>query len=66
MFHPSAHHHHGALMQVGEARPLIEEQEAERYVNNESVTREAIQAVEQDGAALGGRGGGAGWGRWSS
>ncbi|KAI7835952.1 hypothetical protein COHA_010151 [Chlorella ohadii] len=36
-------------MKVSEARPLIEEQEAERYVNNESVTREAIQAVEQDG-----------------
>ena len=35
-------------------------------MNNESVTREAIQAVEQDGAVLGGRGGGASWGRWSS
>ena len=49
------HHTHAALLpathaQVSEARPLIEEQEAERYVNNESVTREAIQAVEQDGA----------------
>ncbi|EFN57346.1 hypothetical protein CHLNCDRAFT_56057 [Chlorella variabilis] len=36
-------------MKVSEARPLIEEQEAERYINAESVTREAIQAVEQDG-----------------
>jgi hypothetical protein len=34
---------------VSEARPLLEEQEAEKYVNSESVTREAIQAVEQDG-----------------
>ena len=39
----------GAHVQVSEARPLIEEQEADRYINNESVTREAIQAVEQDG-----------------
>lgn len=36
-------------MKVSEARPMIEEQEAERHVNAESVTREAIQAVEQDG-----------------
>ncbi|KAL4448003.1 hypothetical protein ABPG75_005222 [Micractinium tetrahymenae] len=36
-------------MKVSEARPLIEEQEAEKFVNAESVTREAIAAVEQDG-----------------
>ncbi|KAI3438396.1 hypothetical protein D9Q98_000828 [Chlorella vulgaris] len=36
-------------MKISEARPLVEEQEAERYVNSESVTREAILAVEQDG-----------------
>jgi len=50
-----------AAWQVSEAAPLIEEQEAERYVNAESVTREAISAVEQDGAAREG-GGCLGWG----
>lgn len=41
--------------QVSEARPLIEEQEAEKFVNSESVTREAISAVEQDGGQGGGQ-----------
>lgn len=36
-------------MKVSEARPIIEEQEAERFISNESVVRESIQAVEQDG-----------------
>lgn len=36
-------------LKVSEARPLIEEQEAERFINAEAVTREAIIAVEQDG-----------------
>ena len=36
-------------MKISEARPLIEEYESERFVNNEAVTREAIHAVEQDG-----------------
>jgi hypothetical protein len=41
---------------VSEARPLIEEQEAEKYINAESVTREAVAAVEQDGEGLGWQG----------
>jgi len=36
-------------MKISEARPLVEEQEAERFINSEAVTREAITAVEQDG-----------------
>lgn len=36
-------------MKLSEARPLIEEQEAEKFINQEAVTREAIAAVEQDG-----------------
>jgi ATP-dependent HslUV protease ATP-binding subunit HslU len=36
-------------LKVSEARPLIEEHESDRFLNNESVTREAISAVEQDG-----------------
>ena len=36
-------------MKVSEARPLVEEAEAERFVNSEAVTREAIAATEQDG-----------------
>ncbi|GAB4824107.1 hypothetical protein N2152v2_011153 [Parachlorella kessleri] len=36
-------------MKVSEARPLLEDQEAEKYINSDVVTREAIQAVEQDG-----------------
>ena len=47
-------------LQISEARPLIEEQEAEKYVNAESVTREAINAVEQDGELAWGAGGGGG------
>lgn len=65
----SPHHNHNhpplvATCQVSEARPLLEEQEAEKYINSEVVTREAIQAVEQDGEhflvhfALGGYEGG--------
>lgn len=34
---------------VSEARSLVEEHESEKFVNSESVTREAIAAVEQDG-----------------
>ena len=45
-----------ACAQVSEARPLIEEQEAEKYINAESVTREAVAAVEQDGEELGWQG----------
>lgn len=48
-----------ACLQISEARPLLEEQEAERHVNSESVTREAIQAVEQDGEE-----GRPGWSMW--
>jgi ATP-dependent HslUV protease ATP-binding subunit HslU len=36
-------------MKISEARPLVEEQEAERFINSESVTREAIIAAESDG-----------------
>lgn len=36
-------------MKVSEARPLLEEQESERFMDAESVNREAINAVEQDG-----------------
>jgi len=36
-------------LKVSEARPLVEEAEAERFINSEAVTREAITAVEQDG-----------------
>ena len=36
-------------LKISEARPLIEEQEAERFINSEAVTREAIAATEADG-----------------
>jgi len=36
-------------MTISQARPLIEEMEVEKLVSPESVTREAITAVEQDG-----------------
>lgn len=36
-------------MKISEARSLVEEQEAERFINTESVTREAIAAAESDG-----------------
>eukprot|EP00884_Botryococcus_braunii_P005483 jgi/Botrbrau1/14936/Bobra.0018s0040.1 len=34
---------------VAEARDIVEEMETERLINNDTVQREAIQAVEQDG-----------------
>lgn len=36
-------------MKVSEARPILEDQEAEKLVNSEAVQREAVVAVEQDG-----------------
>ena len=36
-------------MKISEARTAIEEIEAEKFMNNEAVTREAIHAAEQDG-----------------
>lgn len=36
-------------MKISEARAAIEEAEAEKLINNEAVTREAIQAAEEDG-----------------
>lgn len=36
-------------MKVSEARPLLEEAESERLINQDTVQKEAIQAVEQDG-----------------
>lgn len=39
-------------MQVSEARPILEDQEAEKLVNSEAVQREAVVAVEQDGEVM--------------
>jgi len=36
-------------IKISEARPLVEEQEAERFINSEAVTREAVAATEADG-----------------
>jgi ATP-dependent HslUV protease ATP-binding subunit HslU len=36
-------------LKISEARPLVEDQEAERFINSEAVTREAIAATESDG-----------------
>lgn len=36
-------------MKISEARPLLEEHESEKFMDSDSVNREAIQAVEQDG-----------------
>ena len=36
-------------LKISEARPLIEEQEAERFMNSDAVTREAVAATEADG-----------------
>ena len=36
-------------VKISEARPLLEEQEGERFANSETVTREAVTAAEQDG-----------------
>lgn len=36
-------------MKVSEARPLLEEGESERLINQDTVQKEAVQAVEQDG-----------------
>ena len=36
-------------LKISEARPLIEEQEAERFVNSEVVIKEAVSAAESDG-----------------
>lgn len=36
-------------LKISEARPLVEEQEAERFINSEVVTREAVAATEADG-----------------
>ena len=36
-------------IKVSEARPLLEEHEAEKFMDSDSVNREAIDAVEQDG-----------------
>ncbi len=36
-------------LKISEARPLVEEQEAERFINSEAVTREAVAATEADG-----------------
>lgn len=36
-------------LKISEARPLVEEQEAEKFVNSEVITREAIAAAESDG-----------------
>jgi ATP-dependent HslUV protease ATP-binding subunit HslU len=34
---------------VSECRPMIEEMETERLVNTEDITKEALDAVQQDG-----------------
>lgn len=39
-------------MKVKDARPLIEDNEAEKSMNMEAITREAIRAVEQDGIVV--------------
>merc|ERR1712167_305387 len=39
-------------MKVSEARPLIEEMEQERMINNDVVAREAILSVESDGIVV--------------
>lgn len=36
-------------MSVADARSLIEEAEAERYLSSDLVTREALRSAEQDG-----------------
>lgn len=36
-------------LRVAEARPLVEESEAERLVSGEAVVRDAVSAAEQDG-----------------
>ncbi|KAK9824110.1 hypothetical protein WJX72_007808 [[Myrmecia] bisecta] len=36
-------------MKISEARPLLEEQEAEQLISPDTIQREALQSVEQDG-----------------
>jgi ATP-dependent HslUV protease ATP-binding subunit HslU len=36
-------------LKISEARPLVEEVEAERFINSEAITREAVAATEADG-----------------
>merc|ERR1711907_795801 len=43
---------HKRRMTVAQCRPIIEEQEVEKLISPEAVTREAIKSVEQDGVVF--------------